>query len=996
MNDSVTAIPTHCPKCGDSAIFYRKIAKHWDCQNCDVPFDGSAPVEGKRRLDDRAIRPKAIFFSYGHDENKELVKLFMADLKKRHHEVWFDEKDIGNWDDWKGKITRGIDASHLAIAFISKHAMRDPGVCRNEIAIAMNRFGKVYPILLEAGVDQDIPITIREWQWQDLSKWKIIREGKEPGVEWNRWYEEKLLNLIEKIEGDATLFSDETRVLSDVLQPASFTTKITQHVPGFIGREWIFDAYKQWVDHQPESRIFWIKAGPGVGKSAIAANLAHRERAAIAASWFCDVKSSILKDPNSALKSIAFQLALRCEDYRVKLLHSLGLYASTTVETCEEIRKELAKKNTQDLFLSLLAEPMAGLIWREHKLVVVIDALDEATDEQGNNRITELIGTELSSLPEWIGFVVTSRPEAEVVNRLGGFKPFAIDAEDPRNVADLRSWYAAHLGRRSELSALSDTEQHRIEDVLIERSGGMILYLKMVEQGFRENSLTVTGLEQLQSGLPGLNSQYLNSFQQQFGCDYEQSVKPLLRLLLAACGPLPEDLACEVIGWNSEKFISCRNRIGSYAIETAEGYELFHKTLGEWLIDKSSGLFHLDRALGRQMIADVLFKEVADAELFSERWRRLIEEWLPTWLPQLSQRENPILLTRLANVLLDASEATKAKPIIEHAVAILEKTRGPEHIEIVKSLDTLANVLLWEIDTGSDNPDFAVAETIVRRALRIREGALGPEHPDVGRNLRDLADQLHRTGRHAEAEPLYRRSLQIAERAQEPDESHIAGSTSLLARTMENLGNYGDAETLFRRALAITARIYDPEFSIKRRNNLADLLCKSGNYSEAEQLYRQSLVITEKNRGLDHKTRETLEKLISLLEVQGQTDAAWIERRQQLDRLERANGAEHQDTLRIMQNLAVSLRNAGRLEEAEPLQREAMVRFVRVYGKDSLETANAYSAIGALLKLKGELTEAETYYLKALAIRERELGPDDEKTRLIRRRLEDLSTADRV
>ena len=94
-----------------------------------------------------------------------------------------------------------------------------------------------------------------------------------------------------------------------------------------------------------------------------------------------------------------------------------------------------------------------------------------------------------------------------------------------------------------------------------------------------------------------------------------------------------------------------------------------------------------------------------------------------------------------------------------------------------------------------------------------------------------------------------------------------------------------------------------------------------------------------------------------------------------------------------MQNLAVELRNAGRFEEAESLQREAMTRFVRVHGEDSLEAATAYSALGALLKLKGELTEAETHYRKALAIRERELGPDDEKTLLIRQRLENLCTA---
>ena len=904
MNDSVKAVPACCPYCADSAIVYKRKAALWDCQSCEKQFQGSAPEVGKRRLDDRAARPKAIFFSYGHDENKELVMLFKNDLEKRGHQVWFDEKDIGSWDDWKGKITRGIDASELAIAFISKHSIRDPGVCRNEIAIAMNRFGEVYPILLEAGIEQDIPITIRHLQWPDLSQWKGIREGKLPDADWDRWYEEKLLNLIEKIEGDATRFADETRVLIEVLQPASFATKITQHVPGFIGREWLFEAYHQWVDHQPESRLFWIKAGPGVGKSAIAANLAHRERAAIAASWFCDAKSSVLKDPNSALKSIAFQLALRWEDYRVKLLRKLELYASATNDTCEEVRKELAKKTTQDLFLFLLAEPMAGLIWREHKLVVVIDALDEATDEQGNNRITELISTELSSLPEWIGFVVTSRPEAEVVNRLGGFKPFAIDAEDPRNVADLRSWYKAHLGRRPELSALPEDEQLRIEDQLIERSSGMILYLKVAEEGLKEGSLEVSGLEQLQAGLPGLYRRYYDSFQQRFGSDYEESVKPLLRLLLAAGGPLPEDLTCEVLGWNSEQFLVCRNKIGSYAIETTDGYELFHKTLGEWLIDKSSGTFHLDRALGRQMLADVLFKEVADEGSHLVRWRKPIQEWLPSWLPQLAQYQDPSLLCRLVDIFGWKNNSIP-REIIEHAVNIQEKALGPEHMDTLETLDTLA--VVHERDR-----DLAASEKLFRHTLSIREKTLGTEHPEVVRSLQNLARTIRKSGKHKELESIYRRIL----------------------------------------------------------------------------------MIQEKNLGFqDSMTARSLRSLIRLLEANGDICASWMVLREQLERLEQSRGIDQEETIRSMQNLAVSLRDSGRLEEAEQLQRESMARHVRVHGEDSLEAATTYSAMGALLKLKGELTEAETQYRKALVIRERDLGPDDEKTLLIRQRLEDLNKA---
>lgn len=781
---------------------------------------------------------------------------------------------------------------------------------------------------------------------------------------------------------------NETRVLRIALQPSSFDSKLIQHVPGFVGREWIFDAYNHWVEHQPDSRLFWIKAGPGVGKSAIAANLVHRQHQYILASWFCDAKSSELKDPDKAIKSIAFQLALRWEDYRIRLMRTLQLSVNSSDDACDRARREIdARSNTQDLFRMLLVEPMKDLVWKERKLVIVIDGLDEATDEQGNNRITALIGKELRSLPEWIGFIVTSRPEAEVVDRLYGFKPFEIDAEDSRNLADLRSWYKAQLGRRPELSKLPDSEQQRIEDLLIERSSGMFLYLKVVEEDLDESSISVAQIKkQLEtglSGLPGLYGRYYDGFQQRFGSDYGGSVKPFLRLLFAAGGPLPEDLACEVLAWNSEQFLACRNRLGSYVVEVPAGYELFHATLAEWLGEKSSGPFHLDSTVGRRMLADVLFKEVAEAESHQVRWSSPICTWLPTWLPQLPQRDNGLLLTRLTNILLDNGESSTARPIIEHAVKILEKTRGPEHIDTAESLDTLATVMSCKLDTANDDGDRSTPEPILRRVLGIREKALGPEHPEVGDSLINLANRLRQTGHHAEAEPLYRRALVIAENTLEPDDRRIAHRLSLLARTLENIGNYQGAEPLYRRALAITESSYGPEssFTLMRSNNLADLLCKIGNSAEAEQLYRQALVINEKTRGADRNTVVTLASLIKLLEAQGHSDAIWEERREQLARFEQSVGADHAETLGLLRSLAVSLRDAGRLDEAEPLYRDFMARCIRVQGEDSPIAAKAYSAMGDLLTLKGELPEAETFLHKARAIRERKLGPGTAPTK---------------
>ena len=699
------------------------------------------------------MRLKNIFFSYGHDSNRELVELFVDHLEKRGHKVWIDWKEIGVWDDWKGRITRGIDASELTIAFISNHAMRDPGVCRNEIAIAMNRFGSIHLVLLEEEAATQIPVIATDRQWADLSNWRDIREGKVAGVEWERWYEERLINLIERLEGEATTFADETRALRQVLSPASFDSRITQHIPGFVGRQWVFDAYRAWLDN-PDSRVFWIKAGPGVGKSAIAANLAARERSAIVANWFCDAKSAELRDPHHALRSLAFQLALRWEDYRVRLLRQLQISANATEEMLQEARKQLGTLNTQDLFSLLLTEPLNGLIWREHKLVIVVDALDEATDESGHNRIAELIGLELDRLPNWLAFVVTSRPEESVITRLQGFKPFEIDAQGQQNLDDLHTWYESNLSKLPVMAALSSTRQDALEKLLLDRSEGMILFLKMVQEGLLEGSLTIDGLDKLQAGLPGLYSRYYASFAQRFGSRYETDIKPLVRLLVAAAGPLPEDLACAVLLWNREQYLAVRNQLGSYVVDSPAGLALFHKTLHEWLTDINSAAFFVDPMPARQALADVLFAELNDEESHAVRWRELIRVWLPQWMKQLQQGHSAEALNTLGSSFEAWGDWREAETLLREALDLRRAALPIAHPDIATSLNNLAGLLYA---TGR----FADAERLYREALELRQAALPPGHPAIAASLNNLANLLVATGRYADAEPLNLEALNL-------------------------------------------------------------------------------------------------------------------------------------------------------------------------------------------------------------------------------------------
>lgn len=82
-----------------------------------------------------------IFFSYPHDGNAGLVDRLKTDLEARGHTAWLDKSEIRAGEDWRARITHGIQDSQRGVAFLSKHSTRDPRVCLNEIAIGLDEKG---------------------------------------------------------------------------------------------------------------------------------------------------------------------------------------------------------------------------------------------------------------------------------------------------------------------------------------------------------------------------------------------------------------------------------------------------------------------------------------------------------------------------------------------------------------------------------------------------------------------------------------------------------------------------------------------------------------------------------------------------------------------------------------------------------------------------------------------------------------------------------------
>ena len=115
-----------CPFCASESIYYSKKNNCYLCEDCDKRFDNPSTESGMR-----------VFISYGHDDNQRLVSMIKEYLSDKGFVVWIDSSNIKKGHDWRERITDGLAACNGVVAFLSKHSVRDPGVCLDELRIAL-------------------------------------------------------------------------------------------------------------------------------------------------------------------------------------------------------------------------------------------------------------------------------------------------------------------------------------------------------------------------------------------------------------------------------------------------------------------------------------------------------------------------------------------------------------------------------------------------------------------------------------------------------------------------------------------------------------------------------------------------------------------------------------------------------------------------------------------------------------------------------------------
>jgi len=667
-----------CPQCQSSDFTKHNKKFTFICDDCNFEF--TLPL-----LTAQTLTPLRIFLSYGHDQNEELVIKIKADLEKRGHEVWFDKREIKSGQNWRRSIIDGILKSNLILSFLSKHAMRDPGVCLDEIGIAIGfKGGNIKTILVESEEEVTPPPSISYIQWLDMQKWKEVKEG---AIEvWESWYHEKLTELIAVIESDESLrFAGEIETLSGFLKPISSESRISHLLrKGFIGREWLTEAVENWrTCNDRSSRIFWIMGNPGVGKSAFSAHLCHFGKDRVIAAHFCEWNKPDHRDACRVIRSLAFQLATRLPEYR-KLLLSLP-----------EINT-LDKKNASELFDYLFTNPLKHVIvcGRDRSLIL-IDALDEAKEGE-SNPLVEMLAQNAVNLPEWLGIVITSRDDKNVSDPLQELNPYLLNTDSKANKEDICNYIELELNELLN----NKTDARNIVNQIIEKSEGVFLYVEWVCKDIKKGNLSLEKLDKFPKGLGGIFWQF---FQRQFPNAeiYGNNIRPILRVILASQEAFPLYMLGMLFSWQKEELNDFTRMLGSlFPIIKDNGQMLvkpYHKSLIDWLTDEEkAGSYFVSINVGQMMLADFGWKQFVQGP---ENMDSYFIKWLPRHLLLLERWDDLINLLCDLDFIQAKAEAKLTYHLVQDFNRVLEfipenKKSFKEEMEQEKIMDKYTKDLI--------------------------------------------------------------------------------------------------------------------------------------------------------------------------------------------------------------------------------------------------------------------------------------------------------------
>ncbi|XP_073238184.1 uncharacterized protein [Porites lutea] len=468
----------------------------------------------------------------------------------------------------------------------------------------------------------------------------------------------------------------------------------------------VFTRVTNWLDDRSSpNRVLVISGNAGMGKSVIAGEMCKRiqESKRLSGSHFCQHDKTRHRNPKVMLQSLASHMSCYLPEYRKALVEQLS----------RNLGLEMNDMEVGDLFELLFEEPLRKVRDPGVTSLIVIDALDES-EYQGRNELLEVISNYFNKLPLWIRFLVTTRPEMNIWERLSCLSPLVLESNDKENLLDIRILMEHQLSH-----LLPPKNLEVILEKLVGMSEGVILCARFLIDFVKESVQTLT-LEYLESAIPSGISSVYQSYFKRLETVLSKELKitkdqffSFLSVIAAAKEPLPIEFVSKLLfpgillssaQRKTNKAVSCISSL----LPVQDGcVHFFHKSVKDWLVDKSSygnHSFSVNKDEGHRILAEfcmgefdeVKRKGVSDSEPFGDTARYALQHGVKHMLEMADdERTKSCSLENLVNMYVLDVELVYAKLRVNSAIPSEDIVCVMEQNELkkLKSLETLLFLL---------------------------------------------------------------------------------------------------------------------------------------------------------------------------------------------------------------------------------------------------------------------------------------------------------------
>ena len=436
---------------------------------------------------------------------------------------------------------------------------------------------------------------------EDLKRIEIGQKETHKVVEKSHEYLKDVKLMVTDLHGDRQRFKcseemEKERVLRNLAR-CDFTSERKILCDRFVNgtREWLFKQVEDWFnDDSSENRAFIITGEAGMGKSVIAAKICERFNHQFAGCHFFSYKNDRYRDPKIFLQSMAFQICIVLPEYKDALVDHL----SRSKES-----EKLKERNIEGLFALLFKEPLVRVEAPVKNILFVIDGVDESCDSHARSDLVDVIATHLVKLPKFVRFLITTRPEKNIVDKLEPLNPFFLEKTDRNNVEDLQTFFKSKLSLR-----IASTDN--FEELTLRSDGNMLYAFYLFEIFMEKNSLE--DLNNLASGLTHVFEMYFKRLETEcktvLGIT-DDAFLTLLSAMVVSRVPLPLDFVVSTFSIKRDTPSAKRNAVKAmncisllFVIEKNR-VSFFHKSVKDWLVSEKDHLYKIDVKHGHAVLA---------------------------------------------------------------------------------------------------------------------------------------------------------------------------------------------------------------------------------------------------------------------------------------------------------------------------------------------------------------------------------------------------------